>query len=140
MNWKRLINWITYTVCFALMPLLFAWFFRALAGKETVETKNDFPEILFFSVMVCATTVGDLRSMEDRSRWNNSFYILESALLLGAIGSAVLYGGLRFAGIIDPAVSFRATLLTYSIYFTIIFSILSIVSQVLIVFVEHKDE
>lgn len=119
MNWKRIINWFTFNVCFAVLPLLFAWFFRALAGKSTLDVGNDFPEILFFSVMVCATTVGDIRGANQQQKWKIYFLILESILILGAICSAVLYGGLKFANVINPSMLFRARLLSYSVHWNL---------------------
>jgi NO-binding membrane sensor protein with MHYT domain len=115
------------------------WFFRSLAGKSTVKTIDDFPEVLFFSLMVCATTVADLRGLEKAAKWNKTFLVLESALLLGAVGSAILYGGLRFAGIINPEVSFRESLLTYSIVITVLLFVLSLTSEILISLVDVTD-
>ena len=135
-SFKRLINWFLFNVCFALLPLISVWFFRALAGKSAVKTIDDFPEILFFSLMVCATTVGDLRGLEKPAKWNKTFLVLESALLLGAVGSAILYGGLRFAGIINPEVSFRESLLGYSMLITILLFFLSLTSEILISLVD----
>jgi hypothetical protein len=137
-NWKKFINWLLFNVCFALLPLLSVWFFRSLLSKNAVETINDFPEILFFSLMVCATTVGDLRGLEKPSRWNVIFLVLESALLLGAIGSGILYGGVRFAAIINPEVTFRAELLTYSIFLTLLLFLLSLTSEILVALVDTK--
>ena len=86
--------------------------------------------------MVCATTVGDLRGLEKPAKWNKTFLVLESALLLGAVGSAILYGGLRFAGIINPEVSFRESLLGYSMLITILLFFLSLTSEILISLVD----
>lgn len=131
-NWKKFINWILFNVCFAFLPLLSVWFFRSLAGKNTVEAPNDFPEILFFSLMVCASTVCDLRGIEKPTRWTMVLSVLESALLLGAVGSSIVYGGLRFATIINPSVSFRTQLLAYSIVMTVILFLLSVVSEIML--------
>jgi hypothetical protein len=140
LSFKKFLNWLLFNVFFALLPLISVWFFRSLAGQSTVSTLNDFPEILFFSLMVCATTVGDLRGLEKPARWNRTFLVLESALLLGAIGSAILYGGLRFAGIIRPDVSFHATLLSYSLALTVLLFLLSLTSEILIAYVDIKPK
>jgi len=137
-SWKKFINWLLFNVCFALLPLVFVWFFRSLVGRNTVDTINDFPEVLFFSLMVCATTVGDLRGLEKPARWKLILLILESALLLGAVFSAMLYGGLRFAGIINPDVSFRTWLLNCAILLTVIFFFLSLTAEILIALVDLK--
>jgi len=136
MNWKRLINWFTFGVCFALLPLLFAWIFRALAGKDSLEANSDFPEILFFSVMVCSTTISDIRGANKQQSWSNYFLALESILTLGAIVSAGLYGGIRFASILNPSIAFRMQLLTYSILLTIALFLCSTASQIMISTVE----
>jgi len=137
-SFKKLINWLLFNVGFALLPLISVWFFRGLVGRSAVSTLNDFPEVLFFSLMVCATTVADLRALEKASRWTQTFLIKESILLLGAIGSAILYGGLRFAAIMNPEVLFRERLLIYSVVVTVLLFFLSLTSEILIAFVDYQ--
>ena len=137
-NWRKFINWIVFHAIFALFPLLSVWFFRSLLSKTTVESVHDFPEILFFSLVVCASTVGDLRSVDKPKRWTITFWILEAALLIGAIGSAILYGGIRFASIINPEIGFRAQLIRQSIWLTILLFALSVTAQMLRALVDIK--
>ena len=137
-NWKKFVNWVLFNALFALFPLLSVWFFRALLRKSAVETVSDFPEILFFSLMVCATTVSDLRGLEKPSRWALIFFTLEAILLFGATGSAILYGGVRVAGIINPDMTFQSQLLTYSIVVSVLLFILSVTSEILVAIVDRQ--
>ena len=135
-SWKKFINWLVFHAIFALFPLLSVWFFRSLLSRTAIETIHDFPEILFFALMVCASTVGDLRGLDRPPRWKKTFLILEAALLVGAVGSAILYGGIRFVGIMEPEVTFRTHLLTYSILLTTLLFLTSLTAQILLALVE----
>jgi hypothetical protein len=139
-NWKRLINWLAFSVGLSLLPLLFTWLFRALVRKETIEVNNDYPEVLFFSVVICATTVADIRGIKQNKRWENYFFLLEALLILGAVFSAVYYGGMRIISILDPSMPLRAQLLRYSIYSTIILGAFSATAQVMLATVEGQNE
>jgi hypothetical protein len=128
-NWKRLINWLIFSVGFSLLPLLFAWFFRALLSRQTTDTINDYPEIIFFAVVICATTVAEIRGVQKPKRWENYFFLLESLLILGSVGLAVCYGGVRLVSIADPSLPLQPQVLRYSIYSAIIFCVFSATAQ-----------
>lgn len=125
---------------FSLLPLLFTWFFRALIGKESAEANNDYPEVLFFSVVICATTVADIRGVRKNKRWDISFFLLESLLILGAVCSAVYYGGVRLVSIADPSMTLRTQPLRYSVYSTIILAAFSATAQIMLATIEGKNE
>jgi hypothetical protein len=95
------------------------------------------PEILFFALMVCATARGDLSELEPSIGWNRSFSILGSALMIGAIVSAMLYGSLLFSSLFESslgaeAVLFRSRLLIPSIVFAFVFLGISTWTEILL--------
>ena len=123
---KRLVRWFTYNFFFALLPLCAAVSLRFLAGKLTIQTIAGSPEILFFALMVSATAMGDLNDKAKPIGWDIRFRIFGSALLLGAVCSAILYGCLLYDGIIGPgSVTFRSRLLTVEIALAVALFLLS---------------
>lgn len=137
---KRLVRWFTYNVIFALLPLGTMLLLRALAGKLTVAAVAESPEILFFALMINATAVGDLTEITTHlGGWDLTFRIFGSALLLGAVCSAILYGCLVYDSVVGPgSATFRAQLLSVSIWLAIVFFVLSTIVEALIGRIEGK--
>lgn len=93
---RRLVRWFTFGVMFALIPLLWSLLIRYFTGKLTFAAAAESPEILFFSLMVDATSLADLNDVA-RPRTKRDLVdlmrdILWAALLLGAVFSAIFYG------------------------------------------------
>ena len=57
---NRLVRWFTYNLGFALLPLCSGLLLRALADTRTRDLSPLSSELLFFSLMVSATALGDL--------------------------------------------------------------------------------
>ncbi len=131
---KRLIRWMTYNLMFALLPLAASLFLHKLANKLTLEAMANSPEILFFSIMVSAISLGDISEINFIiKKWDITFGVLKSALLLGAVWSAILYGSFLYDSIIGQSLSnFRIQLLNVSMLLAVILFILSTIVQVLI--------
>ena len=62
MNKSRLVNWVTYTIMCALLPTLITF----LVSIVIVNIKeHDYSgELLLFSVMVAATSLGDIKDFK----------------------------------------------------------------------------
>lgn len=130
---NRLVRWITYNLIFASLPLISSLLLRHLVDKLTLDALANSPEILFFSLMISATALGDLGEIKPPSHWEILFKIFWSALLLGAIGSAILYGAFLFDSIIGPqSPVFRLRLLTFSMWMTAAYFVLSTAVEVII--------
>lgn len=131
-NWNRFIRWVIFNVLFALLPLFSVWFFRLLLNKGAIETTADYPEILFFSIMVCATALSDVNGRDNVKKWNLLYLSLEGGLVLGAIALAIIYGGLKLISILDPPIVPKPeTLRMIFVLITVLF-ITSVVSEILI--------
>jgi hypothetical protein len=130
---KRLIRWFTYNLLFALLPLFAALFLRSLADKLTGEIVANSPEILFFALMVSATAMGDLSGIATPVGWDVTLKILGSALLLGAVWSAILYGCLLYDSIIGPgSIAFRSQLFKVAVGLAIGLFLLSTTVEVIL--------
>ena len=92
----RLIRWFTFNVSFALIPLVCALFLRHMINGLTWQDVADSPEILFFALIISSTALGDISDMRKQVGNDLKFQIFWSALLLGAIFSAILYGSFLY--------------------------------------------
>jgi hypothetical protein len=124
---------------FALLPLCAALFLRFLTGKLTVEAVANSPEILFFALMVSATAMGDLSEIATPVGWDVTFKILGSALFLGAVWSAILYGCLLYDNIVGPgSLAFRSQLFRVTVGLAIGLFLLSTIVEVILGKIEGK--
>lgn len=130
---KRLINWFTYTVLFAFIPLGSSILMRYLAGKLVFPSHSDIPEFIFFSLMVSSTSIGDLLDFLPAKDWGIFLRLTWSALLFSIISSAVMYGSFVYENTLSlgPQV-FKDNLLSVSIMLSIVLFILTLVLQIFI--------
>lgn len=137
---KRVINWFFYNVLFALVPLLSVFFFRLLYNKPIFEAGNDYPELLFFSLMLCATTLNDIRSEKDPKKWELPSVIMEGLLTFIIVSIAIMYGGLRYDNLINPNIQRPPTIYNGIFYMSIVVFIISIISQIILEVLPKKSE
>jgi hypothetical protein len=98
---KRLVRWFTYGIAFALLPLLASVLIHFFLGKMSFDTVSRSPEILFFSLMVNATALAELSELGKVKVHDALVSGLSSALLLGVVMSAMLYGAFLFATVAE---------------------------------------
>lgn len=137
---KRLTRWLTYNTIFALLPLIISTLLHFLTGKLSLQTFSNSPEILFFALTISATAMGDISETITPIGWDLTFTILSSALLLGVVTSAILYGGLIYDTtiVINSPSGFRENLLKFSIGLALVMFILGTLVEVLIGKIEGK--
>jgi hypothetical protein len=111
----RMTRWFTYAVAFALLPLAVTCLLRSLKGTLTWDVVAESPDVLFFSVMVCATALGDIVDAKSRLKTFQVWPPAVALLSIAAVLAAVLYGSLVFDTIAnkDPT-EFRSRLLLVS--------------------------
>ena len=136
---KRLTRWIVFNVVFALLPLLISLFLHHLTDNLSNETLANSTEVLFFTLVVCATALGDLNDVTVPTRWNRTRNILGSSLLIGAVLSAIFFGILVYDNLINPAkMDFRSRLLPYSIGMAVIFGVTSTIVEILLATIQGE--
>lgn len=91
-----MLRWFVFTIAMGLLPFGFSVLLQALRGVPPHEWQNS-PELLFFSVMVCAAQLGGIfDTISARGRFGRPRHALLSFafgfFLLAAILSAGLYG------------------------------------------------
>ena len=137
---KRLIRWFFIILPFALIPFAIGIFLRLIAGEFTLGNIASSPEILFFTLMVCATALSDRNEIDQISKSQTVFQLLGSALIIGAVFSAILYGILLYNNIFEhDAVGFQSpSFFWFEIVFAIIFLVIGTVTEVIIGQIEDK--
>lgn len=119
---KRVVAWCTYGIVFALIPLIASILIHFFAGQLSFKVLSHSPELLFFSLMVCATVLGDLNDIVAADVVDLTVPILRSALSVGVILSAILYGAFisaEVAGKVDDVFATRV------FWFSLILAVLS---------------
>ena len=113
---KRLSKWFWFNFVFALTPLGLMVLIRILGDKLTLQDVADSPELLFFSLMISATSIGDAienRKLDEKAMLFTNMWC---ALLFLAGVSAVLYGCFLLDSVLKlQLAAFRSNLLYVSI-------------------------
>jgi hypothetical protein len=136
---NRLVRWFTFTVGFALLPLTVSILLNYLRGSEILATLQRSPELLFFCLMVCATALGDITESSVAVGRDIVLRILSSALLLGAVVSAILYGSfLNEQMAVAGSAAFQRRLFTLAALMSLLFLGLGTVVQVLLARIEEQ--
>ena len=129
---KRIIHWFTYNVALGLLPFFASVLLRHFAGVPVEQSFMRSPELLFFSLLLCSVTLGDLSNLKGQ-RSSLLLSLLYSSTLLGAIFSAVLYGSFLQDNIVNGSGSpFQSRVLTISIWMALIFFALTTITQIAI--------
>ncbi|MCA9123866.1 MAG: hypothetical protein H6821_01010 [Planctomycetaceae bacterium] len=129
---KRLIRWLTYSVVFALLPLVSSVLLRYFSNQLTIDSMTRSPEVLFFSLMLNATALGDLADIaRPKKQHELTVSLFRSALLIGAVFSGILYGSLLFGTVVgNVKAEFLQRLFTVSVVIALASFVMALVSEV----------
>jgi hypothetical protein len=129
----RLVRWFTYNLGFALLPLASGLLLRELADRSNQDASLLSSEVLFFSLMVSATALGDLADVSPHISGGWTLTLCRSALLLGAILSAILYGSFLYDTLLSTGLpEFRSRVFTFSRWLASVLFVLSTLVEVLL--------
>ena len=92
MNKRRIVNWFTYTIFCALLPMVITLMVRNIIITEGAPAYSYAGELLMFTVMVTATSLGDIKDLRAEAGADIFLDVFFSAMLLFLIASAILYG------------------------------------------------
>lgn len=134
---KRLSRWFWFNFVFALTPLMLVIVIRLLSNKLTFQDIASSSEILFFSLMLSATSIGDAIENSKLDRNEVLFTNMWCALLFVAIISSVLYGCLLFDTVLNLNLEvFRSKLFYLSLLLALASLSISFITQLWIAKVE----
>lgn len=92
MNKRRIVNWFTYTILCALLPMVITFIIRTTLITQDNPPYNYAGELLLFTVMVAATSLGDIKDLRVEIGGDIFLDIFFSVMLLLLLVSAILYG------------------------------------------------
>ena len=92
MNKRRIVNWFTYTILCALLPMAITLIVRNIIITEELPPYTYAGELLMFTVMVTATSLGDIKDLRMETGADIYLDVFFSTMLLFLIASAILYG------------------------------------------------
>ena len=92
MNKRRIVNWFTYTILCALLPMIITFTVRhILIAKDNVPY-NYAGELLLFTTMIAASSLGDIKDFRLMTGKDIFLDVFFSSMLLLLLVSAILYG------------------------------------------------
>ncbi len=134
-----LIRFLMYNFVGALLPLLISLFIRHISNiipHPGVYT----PELLFFSIMISATALGDVTD-EIKLYGNKAFQLTKGLLLFGSIGAAGIFGMFQYDAIVGPGnVPFRENITKYSLIIAVFLFLVSFMAEFLVAKIKGYSE
>ncbi len=127
-----MIRFLEYNLAFAFMPAIFSITLH-LIGNVAPAPGAYAPELLFFAIMIAATALGDITD-ETRLIGNEGLLqFLKAVLLLGAVGSALVFGWYQYDSILGPGnATFRANITGLTFWIALFALVASVSTEILI--------
>lgn len=134
---KRLSRWFWFNLMFALVPLGLMILIRHFGDKLTFQDVASSSEILFFSLMLSATSIGDAIEYSRKIKREALFINMWCSLLFIGIVSSVLYGCLLLDTVLGlNLMAFRSKLLYFSLLLALASLAVSFATQLWIAKIE----
>lgn len=136
---KRILNWFIFGIFFALMPLIIYMILHYLSNMP-LQLKECIPELLFFTIMVCATCLWDVNDMKKKIKSDIVFNLFFASLIILLIFSAILYGGIQLQNM-QNNIEFMSLqkVYTFSMFMTIASGILGTIIQIVLSRIEVQS-
>ena len=129
---NRILRWCIYTLIFALIPTLISLLFSVLFD---LKLKNYSTELIFFVIMICATSLSDINDAKKYIKKDFVFNLFFGFCMIGIITTSVLYGGIALidmgmVDILDSAI--MQNIKGISIILSIISAIIGLIIQIIL--------
>lgn len=129
---NRILRWCIYTLIFALLPTLISLLFSVLFD---LKLKNYSTELIFFVIMICATSLSDINDAKKYIKKDFVFNLFFGFCMIGIITTSVLYGGIALidmgmVDILDSAI--MQNIKGISIILSIISAIIGLIIQIIL--------
>lgn len=133
---SKFIKWFVFTIGFALWPIIIVIIILNMLQGDNATTYNFIPELFFYSLMICSTTLHDLIEIRKICNEDIFFTICICILTLAIISISVFYG----CSIVDSysalSVFNYKKLLVFSLLSSIGSSIMCTVIKIIIIRIE----
>ena len=86
---NRILRWVVYTLIFALLPTIISVSLGYLFKVKVADYTN---ELLFFIIMICATSLNDIQETKKKIDKDFVFNLFFSVCIILIVIVSVLYG------------------------------------------------
>lgn len=126
---NRILKWIVYTLIFALLPMLISLLFGFLFGIKV----NDFStELLFFVIMICATSLNDIQEMKKQIQNDFVFNVFFGVCIILIVTVSVIYGSILLIDMSEQTMLLNCNIKLFSIILSTISGIIGFLIQIIL--------
>lgn len=126
---NRILKWVIYTLVFALLPTLISLLFSLIFGLKV----NDYStELLFFTIMICATSLNDIQEMKNQIEKDFVFNFFFGVCLLIIVTVSVIYGSILLVNMSENVISLNCNIKLISIILSILSGLIGFLIQVIL--------
>lgn len=129
---NRLLRWFIFSVLFALLPIGISFLFHILLQNHTYDLKSCSCELLFFVIVMSATTLGDIQEMSRYVKMDFLISMFLGVSIVFAVIAAILYGSMAYETTVNSTNLDMNMILRISIALCIISGILGGIVQAII--------
>lgn len=134
---NRILKWFIYTLVFALLPTFISILFSFLFDLKI----NDFSaELLFFTIMICATSLNDIQEMKLKIKKDFVFNLFFGICILIIVTVSVIYGSIVLVNMSQQTILLKCNIKTISIVLSILSGIISFLIQVILYRTEGVEQ
>lgn len=126
---NRILKWLIYTLAFALLPTFILLLFSLLFGLKV----SDFSaELLFFTIMICATSLNDIQEMKKKTNNDFVFNLFFGVCIVLIVTVSVLYGSILIVNMSNSTMQVNTNIKLFSIILSIFSGTIGLLIQIIL--------
>lgn len=126
---NRILKWIVYTLIFALLPTFISLLFGLLFDLEV----NDYStELLFFAIMICATSLNDIQEMKKQIKNDFVFNMFFGVCIILIVTVSVIYGSILLLNMSEQINGLNDNIKLFSIILGILSGVIGFLIQIIL--------
>lgn len=126
---NRILRWVVYSLIFALLPTFVAMLFGVLFGLSV----NDYStELLFFVIMICATSLNDIQEMKKKTNNDFVFNLFFGVCIVLIVTVSVLYGSILIVNMSNSTMQVNTNIKLFSIILSIFSGTIGLLIQIIL--------
>lgn len=126
---NRILRWVVFSLIFALLPTFIAVLFGVLFGVSV----NDYStELLFFVIMICASSLSDIQEMKIKTNNDFVFNLFFGVCIVLIVTVSVIYGSLLLVNMSEASLSLNTNIKMFSIILSILSGVMGLLVQIIL--------
>lgn len=89
---KKIVYFLIFNVLFSLLPILIVGLISIMVTEEYKFEYNYIPELLFYTLMICSTTLLELAELRNTYKGDIILGLFNATLMLLCIIASIFYG------------------------------------------------